>query len=118
MRSIAVAGALAGALALGACTDPNDRNQRALTGAAVGAAGGALIGSVTGSAGRGALIGGAVGGVAGALTPPPQPERIPPGYSGYSGYDPRYGGYYDQFGRWVPAQQAPQYYGGYQPNYR
>lgn len=110
---------MAPALALGACgnLDANDRNQRALGGAALGAGAGALIGSVTGSAGRGALIGGALGGVAGAMTPPPNPQNIPPHSYPQGGYDPRYGGYYDQYGRWVPAS-APQGWTGYQPNYR
>lgn len=106
---------LAPALALGACADPNDRNQRALLGAGLGAGAGALIGSVTGSAGRGALIGGALGGVAGALTPAPEPERIQqaPPYPAH-GYDPRQGGWYDQYGRWWQGPPPS----GYQPNYR
>lgn len=107
---------LAPALALGACgsLDANDRNQRALGGAALGAGAGALIGSMTGSAGRGALIGGALGGVAGALTPPPEPDRIPQTPYRQGGYDPRYGGWYDQYGQWHHGA-PPQ---GYQPNYR
>jgi hypothetical protein len=115
MNRLAATGLLAASLSLGACAaDPNDRNQRALGGAALGAGAGALIGSVTGSAGRGALIGGALGGVAGAITPAPQPERIPQQSYPQGGYDPRYGGYYDQYGNWV--QGAPP--SGYQPNYR
>ncbi|WP_270938850.1 glycine zipper family protein [Falsiroseomonas oryzae] len=118
MRRILPALLLVPALTLGACTsgyDPNDRNQRALTGTALGAGAGALIGSMTGSAGRGALIGGALGTVAGALTPPPNPavaQQQPP-YPA-QGYDPRYGGWYDQYGQW--HQGAPP--AGYVPNYR
>ncbi len=105
------------ALALGACgsLDANDRNQRALGGAALGVGAGALIGSLTGSAGRGALIGGALGGVAGALTPAPDPQagqRQTP-YPA-QGYDPRQGGWWDQYGQWHYG--APP--GGYVPNYR
>ncbi|PWS37565.1 cell envelope biogenesis protein OmpA [Falsiroseomonas bella] len=108
---------LAPALALSACAggvDPNDRNQRALGGAALGAGAGALIGSLSGDAGKGALIGGALGGVAGALTPAPQPERIPQQPYAASGYDPRYGGWYDQYGQWHNGPPPA----GYQPNYR
>jgi hypothetical protein len=107
---------LAPALALGACANPdlNDRNQRALGGAALGAGAGALLGSVSGNAGRGALIGGALGGVVGALTPPPEPQRIPPAPYPAQGYDARQGGWYDQFGQWHHGA-PPQ---GYQPNYR
>ncbi|WP_439595193.1 YMGG-like glycine zipper-containing protein [Falsiroseomonas sp.] len=101
-------------LALAACSDPNDRNQRALAGGALGAGAGALIGSVTGSAGRGALIGGALGAVGGALTPAPEPERIPQDPYVAQQRDPRYGGWYDQHGNW--HQGAPP--AGYQPNYR
>lgn len=103
-------------LGLGACVniDTNDRNQRALGGAALGAGAGALIGSMTGSAGRGALIGGALGGVVGALTPPPKPDTIPADPYPAQPYDPRYGGWYDQYGQWHHGA-PPQ---GYQPNYR
>lgn len=101
-------------LALGACSNPNDRNERALAGAAIGTGAGALVGSLTGSAGRGALIGGALGTLAGALTPPPAPEAIPDEPYLAAPYDPRYGGWYDQYGDW--------HYGppplGYQPNYK
>jgi hypothetical protein len=99
---------------LGGCADPNDRNQRALAGGALGAGAGAIIGSFTGSAGKGALLGGAIGAVGGALTPAPEPERVP-SYPAH-GYDPRQGGYYDQHGQWIPAQ-APEGY-VYRPNYR
>ena len=116
IRRILPALLLVPALGLAGCAgmDPNDRNQRALGGAALGAGAGALIGSMTGSAGRGALIGGALGGVAGALTPPPNPQAIPQDPYPAQGYDPRYGGWYDQYGRW--HQGAPP--AGYQPNYR
>lgn len=101
-------------LGMTACADPNDRNQRALTGTAIGTGAGALIGSVTGSAGRGALIGGALGTLAGALTPPPQPEAIPQDLRLAQPHDPRYGGWYDQYGQWHYGP-PPQ---GYQPNYK
>ena len=116
MRRILPALILAPVLALGACTsvDPNDRNQRALGGAALGAGAGALIGSVTGSAGRGALIGGALGTVAGALTPAPQPEAIPADPYVAQPVDPRYGGWYDQYGQWHSGSPPS----GYRPNYR
>lgn len=115
MPRLALAAVLAPALLLGACADPNDRNQRALAGGALGAGAGALIGSMTGSAGRGALIGGALGAVGGALTPAPQPDRMQQQdpYPAH-GYDPRHGGWYDQYGQWhygAPPQ-------GYRPNYR
>ncbi len=116
MRMKLAAMMLVPALALSACAqvDVNDRNQRALGGAALGAGAGALIGSMTGSAGRGALIGGALGGVAGALTPPPQPEAIPATPYPAQPVDPRYGGWYDQYGQWHYG--APP--AGYRPNYR
>lgn len=101
-------------LLLAACSDPNDRNQRALAGGAMGVGAGALIGSVTGSAGRGALIGGALGAVAGALTPAPEPDRIPDTPRVSQPMDPRYGGWYDQHGRWHNGPPPA----GYQPNYR
>jgi hypothetical protein len=108
--------ALVSVLALGACAviDVNDRNQRAVGGAAVGAGAGALIGSLSGDAGKGALIGGALGTIAGALTPAPQPEAIPAAPYVAQPYDPRYGGWYDQYGQWHYGP-PPQ---GYQPNYR
>ena len=105
---------LAPLLLLGACADPNDRNQRALAGGVLGASAGAVIGSLTGSAGRGALIGGALGAVGGALTPPPNPQAIPQDPYVAQGYDPRYGGWYDQYGNWQYG--APPM--GYQPNYK
>jgi hypothetical protein len=117
MPRLAPALLLVPALALGACAggvDPNDRNQRALGGAALGAGAGALIGSMTGSAGRGALIGGALGGVAGALTPQPNPGAVPATPYPAQGYDSRYGGWYDQYGQWHYGQPPS----GYQPNYR
>lgn len=112
MPSLRIALLAAPLVLLAACSDPNDRNQRALAGGALGVGAGALIGSVTGSAGRGALIGGALGAVGGALTAAPdQGQRDP--YVGQQ-RDPRYGGWYDQYGNW--RQGAPPR--GYQPNYR
>lgn len=56
-------------LMLGACSNLNDTQERALSGGAIGAAGGAVVGAITGgSAVTGGLIGGAVGAAAGALT--------------------------------------------------
>ena len=73
-------------------------------GAGIGALGGAAAGGIIGSAvhhpGAGALIGGALGGVLGALTPAPQPERIPQTPYPAQGYDQRYGGWQDQYGQW------------------
>ncbi len=106
---------LAPLLLLGACApDWNDRNQRAAAGGLVGAAAGGLIGSVTGSAGRGALIGGALGGLAGAVSPAAEPERIPDTPRPAQPIDPRYGGWYDQYGQWHSGPPPE----GYQPNYR
>ena len=117
MRRILPALLLAPALGLAACSggiDPNDRNQRAVGGAALGAGAGALIGSMSGDMGKGALIGGALGGVLGALTPAPQPDRIPQTPYPAQGYDQRYGGWQDQYGQWHTG--APP--AGYQPNYK
>ncbi len=61
--------AAAVALTLGACSNLNDTQERALSGGAIGAAGGAVVGALTGgSMVTGGLIGGAVGATAGALT--------------------------------------------------
>ncbi|WP_237216220.1 YMGG-like glycine zipper-containing protein [Falsiroseomonas oryziterrae] len=113
MRRILPVLVLVPALGLGACAqqNPYDPNQRALGGAALGAGAGALIGSVTGSAGRGALIGGALGAVGGALTTPQQPQWGQPqqsqwGQPQWQQPQAQQGGYYDQWGRWVPASQA------------
>ncbi|MEM8537760.1 MAG: OmpA family protein, partial [Pseudomonadota bacterium] len=66
-----LATALAGTLALTACTDPaqlgadpNDPNRRTKNGALIGAGTGALIGAITGDTGdaiAGAVVGGAIG---------------------------------------------------------
>lgn len=56
-------------LALGACSNLNHQQQRALSGGAIGAGGGAAIGAITGgSVVGGALIGGAAGAALGGLT--------------------------------------------------
>lgn len=56
------------ALALGACSNLNRQEQRALSGGALGAAGGALIGALAGSPAIGAAVGGAAGAAVGGLT--------------------------------------------------
>lgn len=57
-------------LALSACANMTDQQQRSLSGGAMGAAGGAAIAAMTGgSAGLGALIGGGGGALIGALLP-------------------------------------------------
>jgi hypothetical protein len=51
--------------------------------------------------------------VGGALTSPPgQPPQQQP-YPA-QGYDPRYGGWQDQYGQWHTGQPPT----GYQPNYK
>ncbi len=67
MKSIVTAAALA--ISLGACSNLNDTQERALSGGALGAAGGAAIGAVTGGSWiYGGLLGGAAGAAIGALT--------------------------------------------------
>jgi hypothetical protein len=61
------AAALGMALALSACTNPNDPGQRAVGGGLLGAAGGAAIGGIAGG-GEGAAIGALAGGALGAGT--------------------------------------------------
>ena len=73
---LSLAALVAGALALGACTDtggigaqPGDPNQRTKNGALIGAASGAVIGALAGGDGdrrEGALIGALAGGALGA----------------------------------------------------
>jgi hypothetical protein len=60
-------GVLSTALALGACTNPNDPGQRAVGGGLIGGAAGAGIGGLAGG-GTGALIGGVAGAALGAGT--------------------------------------------------
>jgi hypothetical protein len=58
------------ALALSACADMSNPQQRALSGGAMGAAGGAAIGAMVGGAAvPGALIGAGGGALIGALLP-------------------------------------------------
>jgi hypothetical protein len=66
-KTILKLGGLSIALALGACTNPNDPGQRAVGGGLIGGAAGAGIGALAGG-GRGALIGGVAGGALGAGT--------------------------------------------------
>ncbi len=57
-------------LALSACADMTNQEQRALSGGAIGAASGAAIGALVGGAALpGALIGGGGGAAIGALLP-------------------------------------------------
>ncbi|MGC1503365.1 MAG: OmpA family protein [Sulfitobacter sp.] len=73
---LSLAAVVAGALSLGACTQPagimaqpGDPNQKTKNGALIGAASGALIGALSkgdGNRGDGALIGAVVGGAVGA----------------------------------------------------
>ncbi|MFC6635918.1 OmpA family protein [Sulfitobacter sp. JBTF-M27] len=73
---ISVAALLAGAMTLGACTDPGmigaqpgDPNQKTKSGALIGAASGAVIGALSkgdGNRGDGALVGAVLGGALGA----------------------------------------------------
>ncbi len=67
------AAALGLALALSACTNPDDPGQRAVGGGLLGAAGGAAIGGLAGGgsgAAIGALAGGALGAGTGYITTP------------------------------------------------
>ncbi|WP_118135008.1 glycine zipper family protein [Oceanicella sp. SM1341] len=59
--------ALCAALALTACSDLNDTQQRAATGTIIGAGSGAVIGAIAGDAGMGALIGAGAGAVGGLV---------------------------------------------------
>lgn len=54
-------------LALGACSDMSQTQQRTLSGGAIGASAGALGGAIAGNAGLGAAIGGGVGILGGYL---------------------------------------------------
>lgn len=63
-KQIVVAAALTAVFTLTACTDPNDPNRRAKTGALLGAAAGAVLGHQI-SHGSGAYVGAAVGALAG-----------------------------------------------------
>lgn len=67
LRNIGLVTALV--LALGACSNMNNTEQRTLSGGAIGAGGGALLGALTGGSWVvGGLIGGAAGAAVGALT--------------------------------------------------
>lgn len=61
-RSLALALALSGALALGACSNMSQRDKATAVGAGVGAVGGAVL---TGGSALGTVGGAAVGGVIG-----------------------------------------------------
>ncbi|WP_142847886.1 hypothetical protein [Telmatospirillum sp. J64-1] len=63
-------------LALGACSNMSDMEQRMLSGGALGAAGGAAVTAVAGgSLVGGAIVGGAIGTAAGYLTAPKNQRR-------------------------------------------
>ncbi|UEM05791.1 YMGG-like glycine zipper-containing protein [Skermanella rosea] len=67
-RTVARLTRIAGvALALAACSDMSQTQQRTLSGTAGGAAGGAVIGAIAGNAGMGAAIGAGVGLTGGML---------------------------------------------------
>jgi osmotically inducible lipoprotein OsmB len=66
MKAMMTAGALALALALGACGET--RTDRALSGGAIGAGAGAVGGALLGDPVTGAVLGGAAGAAGGALT--------------------------------------------------
>ncbi|WP_439817865.1 hypothetical protein [Zavarzinia sp. CC-PAN008] len=69
-RIVALSGAVALALSLGACG--YSTGDRALSGGAIGAAGGAALGAIGGNPAAGAIAGGVAGAAAGALTRPDQ----------------------------------------------
>jgi hypothetical protein len=54
------------------CSNLNQQQERALSGAALGAAGGLVIGAISGSWIAGAIVGGAAGAAIGAFTTPSQ----------------------------------------------
>lgn len=55
------------ALSLAGCAGMNDREQRALSGAAIGAAGGAAVGAIAGNTGVGLAVGAGAGLVGGLI---------------------------------------------------
>ena len=66
-KQLILAAAIASTITLTACTDPNDPNRKAKTGALIGAAAGAVLGHQI-SHGSGAAVGAAVGALAGGAT--------------------------------------------------
>lgn len=66
-KQLVLAAAIASTITLTACTDPNDPNRKAKTGALIGAAAGAVLGHQI-SHGSGAAVGAAVGALAGGAT--------------------------------------------------
>lgn len=66
-KQLILAAAIATTVTLTACTDPNDPNRKAKTGALLGAAAGAVLGHQI-SHGSGAYVGAAVGALAGGAT--------------------------------------------------
>lgn len=89
MKRAILLSAVAGSLAVSACTsDPyyNDQQaRRAATGAAIGAVGGAVVGAVVPGVNpvTGAVVGGVLGGVAGAVIKGRQYYRDTRGYCYY-----------------------------------
>jgi uncharacterized membrane protein len=69
MKKFAIVLLSAAALSLSACSNMNDKQQRAVSGGAIGAAGGALVGGLAfGAPVVGALVGAGAGAATGALT--------------------------------------------------
>ena len=66
-KQLILATVIAATISLTACTDPNDPNRKAKTGALLGAAAGAVLGHQI-SHGSGAYVGAAVGALAGGAT--------------------------------------------------
>ena len=67
MRRILICIPLAGALALGGCSDMSQEQQRTLSGGAIGAAAGTAIGAIAGHTVWGLAIGAAAGAAGGYL---------------------------------------------------
>lgn len=71
LSKLSLCAALSGAIFLSACTDPNDPNQKAKSGALVGAGAGAVVGALMGNdpkeRRRNAVLGAAIGGGGGAI---------------------------------------------------
>jgi len=77
---IPIAIALAAALTLGACTNPDGSAYNGGNGALAGAGIGALLGHAIGGDGRGAVVGAIIGGTIGGLAGDSQDQQQ---YGGY-----------------------------------